>query len=385
MEMNSSKLFKVGTQIQGINEAYYVSYHHAMRAGYQDRISKSLNDFKEGIEPQASKWVSLAAPIICTAQPFDVVVRALRSVETSASAGLGLDRLCEAIASKSGSVYAPERLSKSRATRTLPGLGGRVARQKELADAFTFDGTGLDATARILVVDDILTTGSTLEAIAVAVRKSLPEAAIIGFVLGKSDAMAPNTHLNAEYFAESLHGHGVDPTATILAKPSVGRPAPMKVTSLRLTGKLTSAPKRSSVKMYVIGIVLAFIVLGALVPLRSGKTTGIAEAGNIEPFQISGSGDHAVPSLGPAQVPAALAEAPRLRMGMVTVPNVGLRVKHSLESKTVANVAVTSGEKVEIIKKFSPNDGPSWIQVRTRLGRLGWVFASVVREQKQRM
>jgi SH3-like domain-containing protein len=65
----------------------------------------------------------------------------------------------------------------------------------------------------------------------------------------------------------------------------------------------------------------------------------------------------------------------------VTIPNVGLRRNHSLESKTVPRAAIRNGERVEIINRFS-NGGPGWLQVRTKVGKVGWVFASVVKEQK---
>jgi len=386
----SSALIKMTLRIPGISEVYHVAYHHAMRAGYQEKISRYLNDFKHGIEPQTSQWISLASPLIGTAKPFDVIVRALRSSEESATRKFALDRLCEAIATESGSVYAPERLVKIRATKTLHGLGGRMARQRELADAYEFKCSGLEENARILVVDDILTTGATLETIAAAILKSLPQSTVIGFVLGKADAAAANAHLDPEYFAAS--GGGSDPGSTAAVKAGSHRRPEKAAVSAAKTGKykvaasvpLQPSPKRSSATMYIVWIVLAFVILGALVPLRSGKNAILPEPAMIEPFQVTEATDHpdSQTALPPSMGSLAPTENQNLRLGVVTVPNAGLRANHSLDSKTVPKVAVRGGEKVEILKKFSPNDGPSWMQVRIKSGKVGWVFASVVKEHR---
>jgi len=67
--------------------------------------------------------------------------------------------------------------------------------------------------------------------------------------------------------------------------------------------------------------------------------------------------------------------------GVVTVPNIGLRAGPSLTAKAVRAV-VRENDRVKILKRVSPASGPSWLQIETRSGRVGWLWASVVREGK---
>ncbi len=175
MTPQSISLLKDSEQIRGISQVYFAAYHRPTNSGRPDSISQCIQDFRKWIEPQTSRWISLVAPLICSAGPFDIIVRALGSGELTARVNGSLDRLCEVIAQQSGATYAPELLVKSRATRTLQGLGGRVAHQKELAGVYEFRGADIKASSRILVVDDIMSTGSTLEAVGSAIKNIASE------------------------------------------------------------------------------------------------------------------------------------------------------------------------------------------------------------------
>lgn len=394
----SSSLFEVTDEIQGLDHVYFSAYHHASRAGYQDTISQYLRDFNQEVEPQTSRWIAFAAPLICSAGPFDVIVRVLRSAELSVDGTSALDRLCRAIALHSGATYAPERLVKTRTTRTLQGLGGRAAHRKELDGAFAFEASAIRAGARILVVDDILTTGSTLEAIASAIKKSLPDSEIVGFVLGKTDGTLSNAHLDPGYFVATEESSPVNSgEVTRMKAPTARKVAQRKVSAQKkrkpippAKAPVPAAKKRSSLMVYVFGVGLAFVILGAIVPLRSGKATRPAESTVLESFpppELILSGTEQTEA--PAESPKAAAEGSRpaaerknLRPGIVNVPAVGLRKNHSLESKTIPSAAVRNGDLIEIVGRFSPDSGPGWLQIRTKSGRVGWIIASGVKEQK---
>lgn len=394
----SSNLFEVADRIHGLDHVYFSAYHHALRAEQRDTISQYLHDFNEGVEPQTSRWISFVAPLICSAGPFDVIVRVLRSGELSADGTSTLDRLCKAIALQSGATYAPERLVKTRTTRTLQGLGGRAAHRKELDGAYVFEGSAIKAGARILVVDDILTTGSTLEVVASAIKQSLPDAEIVGFVLGRTDGTSSNAHLDPAYFVATEGSSTADPAMVSRMKA----PTPRKAAQRRVPGQKKQKPlpstappvpatkERSSVMVYLFGVALTFVILGAIVPLRSGRTTPPAESAVLESFpppetiqrEPEESDVPAENPRNPAENPRPAAERKNLRPGIVNVPAVGLRKNHSLESMIIPRAAVRNGEKIEIVGRFSPESGPGWLQIRTKSGKVGWIIASGVREQK---
>jgi hypothetical protein len=77
--------------------------------------------------------------------------------------------------------------------------------------------------------------------------------------------------------------------------------------------------------------------------------------------------------------PAVVAEREKGPKGIVTVPSAGLRSAPSLEARPVS-AAVKNNERVTILKKRVSSSGPDWVQIETKGGKVGWVWASVVRE-----
>ena len=409
----SIALLKTEQRYPGLDLLHHAAYYHAARVGYQDIISRSLHDFKDGCEPQTTRWVSLVAPLVGKELKFDIIVRALGNAEETASGGTPLDKLCTAIAASSGAAYVPERLRKVAPARALTTLGGRAARQKELQGVYRFDGAGLQGNVRVLVVDDLATTGATLEAIADAIREAYAEAEVICFTLARVEAQMHNTHLDPTYF---LNGIAARPEMRLKSDaPTAKLPAadlrdtrPKVTAASRETsiGTLTSRPKstppvigkpRTSVpgdtrgrsipqpplatrakgldtRVYVVGLLLSLMLLGATVLFPAKKDTGA-----VAPQFVKLVTENAIQS--PVPIPerrsaAALDGKP----GMVTVPSTGLRTFHSVESKIIARTTVRNRERVEILRKFTSSIGPNWLQVRTKSGVVGWVMASVVKE-----
>ena len=79
----------------------------------------------------------------------------------------------------------------------------------------------------------------------------------------------------------------------------------------------------------------------------------------------------------------AVPTAPVLPQGIVTVPEIKLRSKHAFDAKSVG-AKLRKGEKVSIQHLYTPEVGPSWIQVKRASGQAGWVLASTVLQKKER-
>jgi SH3-like domain-containing protein len=67
---------------------------------------------------------------------------------------------------------------------------------------------------------------------------------------------------------------------------------------------------------------------------------------------------------------------------VVDVPNVGLRKSPDITGRATFGT-LRRGERVEIVRRIS-GKGPAWVKVKTKSGRVGWVFASVVKERKSK-
>jgi len=382
--------FDLDGTIAGIQEAYHVAFYRAERAGYQDRVSRYISDFVQGKEPQTTRWIKLAAPLMSGSGSFDLIVRSLLEKEKESTEFTPLDRLGLAVAKESGAVYAPERLEK---TRTGSGAGetpGTEGRKQQLDGLYLFDAEGLDEKARVLVVDTLLRTGSTIEAIAAAIHKELPGAEVALLVLGKADGEEQNTHLNADYFVSPRNGLSPVPEETDLPADTGGRitvghrRGPRKKSDDEApAGRPRRRGRRSSrFWAYITGSAVLFLTLGALVPLLSGGKSEALPEIPVVTASLWAKEEPAEKAPPPVKAPA------RKKYwgppGVVAVPQMGLRQKHSLGAKAVANATVRKGERVSILKRHKPAAGPRWIKIRTRKGKVGWVFASAVQETKRR-
>jgi predicted amidophosphoribosyltransferase len=400
MSESEQRLWRLAGHVSGISETAYIGHYHPVRSGHQERVSASLRRFIEGTEPHLSRWIELAAPRVVAELSFDLIVRALRHDEIAAGGSAPLDNLCDAIAVASGKPYVPHRLKKGRATKPLEDLVGKAARAAEMDGVLHFDGSSIRDDARILVVDSLLWTGATLEAVARAIHESLPRAAVVAFVLTRADSTSNNGHLNADYF----EGTSTDPAGaparsrkgpSPAKKPKDARPVPAETraqdpapvpaeTRAQDAAPVPARRSRISTSTFFIGgMALVFLIIGALVPLRSGKKPPDMPDPLVEPFE-PGPPDKTEAPPPPPRDHSVRTDEPAYPQGVVIVPDAGLRQSASLDARMVGKARLRNGEQVSIMKKQRPDFGPSWVQIKTNSGKVGWVFASVVQERKAR-
>jgi hypothetical protein len=383
--------------IRGVAQAFHVAFYHPVRAGYQDPISKYLLDFSHGIEPQMSRWVMLAAPLVVKAGSFDVILRMPQTNDDAPPASSPLDRLCETIAGQCGSEFMSGRLELSEQAKTSQKPGRQAGLPPEPAGQFRFNGEGLPPNAKILVVDSIMKTTTAMETVAEAIHAELPGAEVSCFVLGKADPKSRNTHLNPEYFVSpdgQEHQPLLLPVGTTFSSPVQSEAAPTgmlarKAASRSVLQQVPAGRERSKFWLYLAGVALFVLIIGALVPLKSGKKsvttlTPLAEAPPA--IEVKETFEPSRTSLEPSGQGSSLSSSPfgNQRQGLVTVPGVGLRPKHAMNSKPLPQTMLRNGERVAILKKYDADAGPDWVQIQTKTGKVGWVFASVVKEAKPR-
>jgi hypothetical protein len=366
----------------------FIAHFHPAQSGRRDRISQSLKEFVEGADPSSSRWISAAVDAVARELKFDLIVRALYPEETSASGTSSLDRFCEELSRVSGKAYGAGRLTKSRPTTPLENVAGRTARQNELANVFRFDGSGLAPGIRILVVDYIAETGATVEAIAAAIRASLPEAGIVAFVFGKVNGSAANSHLNPDYFSGTADNPAAAqsraqrvPVAGASAKrPALSRaPVTGGVAGARRVVESRKTRPVSRGTLTVVFLAVVFLLVGALIPFRSGNKPIKNEIPVVTTVEAPST--FAPPETRPVTKIAPVQVVPLRPQATVIVPSVGVRVNHSIDAKTIARLTLRRGESVAILARHKPDTGPSWVKVKTRSGQEGWVFASVVQER----
>ncbi len=135
-------------------------------------------------------WTSVACEMISEVGDGNkvTVVRALGSQELTIDDGgtyTSLDVLARGIATTLGGPYLPGLLQKTRQVQPLK-LLSRVDRGLELQNVYTCLPAA-EYTSEVLIVDDILTTGTTIQAIGKAILDINAQAKITAFTLAYAD------------------------------------------------------------------------------------------------------------------------------------------------------------------------------------------------------
>lgn len=169
---------------------YYLCAYLTRHFG-RDALSESILNFKKMHAHDVNAWVDCAVKRL---KPLRLggllVIRALHSDETLAT-GKGkdaLDQLGKAIADKYHGQYLPMLLTKTRPTKPFHQIATKSEREHELADVYQVDCSLTDLKdRRILLVDDVVTTGVTARTIIRALKAAERSVFVIAFSLACTD------------------------------------------------------------------------------------------------------------------------------------------------------------------------------------------------------
>ncbi len=162
-----------------------------------DALSLSLIKFKQRIQPDLDAWIDCSLRLLGQQHfsPDTIIIRPLRHDETTARPDFpsALDLLGQSLASHLRCRYLPTLLSKSRPTLPNKHLTRRE-RSSQLRDVYQLTATLPSAGAPIsapdtpfLLIDDILTTGTTMRALISTIRRDRPNCPIKAFTLTRAD------------------------------------------------------------------------------------------------------------------------------------------------------------------------------------------------------
>jgi predicted amidophosphoribosyltransferase len=167
----------------------------------RDTLSRSLLRFKHGLQPDLDGWIDCAVELLAPLNfpAGTIIVRALHHNETvvqGQSMPAAMDKLGKALAATFHCIYQPELLSKARTTRPNKGLT-RFERFTELKNVYTaaqaihpipaIAPRPPDPNQPFLIIDDILTSGTTARMIIRAIRHAWPDATFSVFSLARAD------------------------------------------------------------------------------------------------------------------------------------------------------------------------------------------------------
>lgn len=166
--------------------------HYQPQYTGEDKLSESLIRFKDCNELDVRTLTECAVIELQDLffQENLVIVRALGKEETKVlpDSKTSLDLLGALLSEKLDCHYTPELLNKMRETKSMK-LLSKTEREVELEKAYMFKEENNDID-EILILDDILTTGTTMKEIIGAIRKVLLTCKITLFTLADTDHQA---------------------------------------------------------------------------------------------------------------------------------------------------------------------------------------------------
>jgi predicted amidophosphoribosyltransferase len=168
--------------------SHYYLCHYIPKSSGNDLYSQSLLAFKENKSLHLKAWSECALAEVRKIESAQgaLVVRALHHDEQVVNTShRSLDKLGTKLAHALSGSYHPECLQKVRPVAKLLSLS-KAEREQELDSVYRFF-IPERMPRNVLILDDILTSGSTVRAIIAAVLKSYPAANISVFTLGYTE------------------------------------------------------------------------------------------------------------------------------------------------------------------------------------------------------
>jgi hypothetical protein len=182
---------------------YFLCNYLPVSAG-QDTLSLSLLNFKRSRQPDLAAWIDCSLEMLPPSLflPGTIIVRALHHQETEITdrKPAALDQLGLALASHFRSNYLPRLLSKSQPAREIKWFS-KGQREIELLGLYQVnhslmpplinptrpESDSSSSATSFLIIDDILTTGTTIKMIIGALNQHFPSSKYSVFTLAKAD------------------------------------------------------------------------------------------------------------------------------------------------------------------------------------------------------
>lgn len=183
----------------GLLEAYYLAYYmpYGDVTNWTSRIHKFKN--KEDVDDYVVLTNLVTEAIKEDNLQFDFVVRVLGHGSTFAKKNDSIRDFAIKVARATNARYIPELIKKHNATAPLHTMGRQARFQVSIGnyyvDPFNCKDLNLN-NKKILIVDDITTTGSSLIEICRALHDVWPDAKVYSLCLARTKNDNPNANLN---------------------------------------------------------------------------------------------------------------------------------------------------------------------------------------------
>jgi predicted amidophosphoribosyltransferase len=180
---------------------YHLCYYFS-KPGLRNEDVKLILDFKNKDESAIRHFIIKALENLQhhTIDADLIIIRALHSFETVAGSepDNALDRLGQSLSTVFDCTYYPEIISKTRPTGSIKSLT-IAQRKKEIEDVYRLKQDTFNFNYRkVLIIDDVVTSGTTVCAIMTAILDAYPKAEIEVFCLAWTPTLKQQEYFTRE-------------------------------------------------------------------------------------------------------------------------------------------------------------------------------------------
>jgi len=209
VETHSETLKKIALQtfiFGGAYRCYHIFDYFKLPS--TDYISHELYKFKDGHTKEMIAFLKTVQKHVTDSKlSFDMVVRALGKNELVASGTAPLDHLGKLLAHLTGATYQQDYLKKLHVTPSLKPMGA-AQRRETVSKAYAINSPIVLTGKRVLIVDDISTSGASLAGIATIIKAAYPIVKIAGFCLAKTKSQEfDGVSTNSQILVDEYNSH----------------------------------------------------------------------------------------------------------------------------------------------------------------------------------
>jgi len=192
-----------------IDSVGFFSYYFPKNNNKHDIVSKNIIGLKENKSYSINGWKEL----ICReyynkGKRCDYIVRALSHNELQVSGGTPLDTIGNSLSTMLSAKYVPNLICKKKSIPRLHKLN-KKQRWETLNGVYRLKNCKIKPNSRFIILDDVYTTGSTMQHIAYLLKRNLNASWIGGLCLGRTAREGSNKNnqdVSIDVFSEE-RGH----------------------------------------------------------------------------------------------------------------------------------------------------------------------------------
>ena len=177
--------------VPNIDKIYSLSYYFSSKTGYFDKTSNNILKFKDGNKSIIEKWAFYLRECIRSIGLDDElkdynILRPLGHDELVSRGDEPLDFLISDLSDSFKCKEVQELIGKNNENKPLKLLGGREKRRAEIENNYYINKNIKISKSNFIILDDVMTTGTTLEVIAKKIKSQYPKGKIIAITLAET-------------------------------------------------------------------------------------------------------------------------------------------------------------------------------------------------------